>query len=107
MQGGDAQPLRLVRTESLCFAPQAYLLSGALRRKAAASLPAHYLLEGRRLWLDVLDTDAEPSSALVDVSEALARIGLEHERAPIVGRGTFKMDILLRQLDKDGHPVRA
>ena len=84
---------------------QACLLSGALRRKAAASLPAQFLLEGRRLWLAVLDTDAEPNSALVDVSEALARIGLEHERAPIVGRGTFKMDILLRQLDKDGHPV--
>ena len=106
MQAGDAEPLLSVMTGSACGAAQACLLSGALRRKAAASLPAHYLLEGRRLWLDALDTDAEPNSALVDVSEALARIGLEHERAPIVGKGTFKMDILLRQLDKDGHPVR-
>ncbi len=62
-------------------------------------------MEGRRLWLNALDADAEPSSNLVDVSEALSRIGLENDRAPVIGRGTFKMDILLRQVDKDGHPV--
>lgn len=47
---------------------------------------------------------------LLDVSDALTRIGLENERGTIIGQGsgqgTFKMDILLRQLDKDEHPVR-
>ena len=84
---------------------QAHLLSGALRRQAAASLPPEFLSEGRRLWLEVLDADAEPGAMLVDVSEALARVGLENQRAAIIGRGTFKMDVALRQLDKDGHPV--
>lgn len=84
---------------------QAHLLSGALRRKAAASLPPEFLREGRRLWLEALDADSEPGAMLVDVSEALARVGLENQRAAIVGRGTFKMDVALCQLDKDGHPV--
>lgn len=84
---------------------QAHLLSGALRRKAAANLPPEFLREGRRLWLEALDADSEPGAMLVDVSEALARVGLENQRAAIVGRGTFKMDVALCQLDKDGHPV--
>lgn len=84
---------------------QAHLLSAALRRQAAASLPPNFLSEGRRLWLEVLDASAEPGAMLVDVSEALARVGLENQRAAIIGRGTFKMDVALRQLDKDGHPV--
>ena len=84
---------------------QAHLLSGALRRQAAASLPPKFLREGRRLWLEVLDANGEPGAMLVDVSEALARLGLENQRSAIIGRGTFKMDIALRQLDKNGHPV--
>ena len=91
-------------------AAQAHLLSGALRRKAAASLPAEYLWEGRRAWLNMLHTDSKPSTMLLDVSDALTRIGLENEQGTIIGQGkgqgTFKMDILLRQLDKNGHPVR-
>lgn len=94
----------------MTIAAQAHLLSGALRRTAAASLPAEYLWEGHRAWLNVLHTDSEPSTMLLDVSDALTRIGLENERGTIIGQGsgqgTFKMDILLRQLDKDEHPVR-
>lgn len=86
---------------------QAYLLSGALRRKVAASLPAEFIREGRRLWLNVLDADSKPGSMLADVSESLSRIGLENARVPIIGNGTFKMDIGLQQLDKDGYQVNS
>jgi hypothetical protein len=71
------------------------MMATALRRPTSARLPVSFQAPARAAWAAAFDKLREPVGMVMDVSQALSRLGLEHFTGHLEAGSLFRVDIVL------------